>query len=79
MQAGDRGCAAAYPGGGYPEETYGGRDPVRDGDPGAADATEEVRDGEVVALAIRQKDGMGQGVTAETELSEGQKNTGNRR
>ena len=37
-----------------------GRDPVRDGDPGAADATEEVRDGEVVALAIRQEDGMGQ-------------------
>ena len=24
MQAGDRGCAAAYPGGGYPGETYGG-------------------------------------------------------
>ena len=24
MQAGDRGCAAAYPGGGYPGEIYGG-------------------------------------------------------
>ena len=33
---------------------------MRDGDPDAADATEEEGDGEVVALAIRQKDGMGQ-------------------
>ena len=41
---------------------------MRDGDPGAADATEEVRDGEVVALAIRQKDGMGQGPQGESAV-----------
>ena len=64
MRAGDRGCAAAYPGetirGGI-RRRYTGRDPVHDGDPDAADVTEEEGHGEVVALAIRQKDGMGQG------------------